>query len=35
MRAMFLILAVASLTACGIKGDPLPVNAEAPCPFCE
>jgi len=36
MRSLILILSVATvLTACGIKGDPLPVNVEAPCPYCE
>jgi|GEM_PF-2672717 len=36
MRGIVLMLTVAiTLTACGIKGDPLPIDAEAPCPFCE
>lgn len=36
MRGLVLILAMtAALSACGIKGDPLPVDTEAPCPFCE
>ena len=35
MRNLILILVVATLAGCGIQGDPLPQNLEAPCPFCE
>ena len=35
MKRFMILATVFILTACGIKGDPEPVKADAPCVFCE